>query len=155
MFLFSRQGETEGREEDKGAGEGKGTRKGEGRAKVSSWWYFLKLTNTSGLIINQWTGLLFACRKQKELLKALETPEEKRARRLAKIEAKKRKQKEKMGWDQEYMVSLRVAFVSSYVKSCFTISNSKDWEFCFTLGYWKSHDLEVPPPHPSPSHPPI
>jgi len=48
---------------------------------------------------------LIGCRKQKELLKALETPEEKRARRLAKIEAKKRKEKEKMGWDQEYMVS--------------------------------------------------
>lgn len=120
--LFSRQGETEGREEDKGAGEGKGTRKGERRAKVGSWWYFSKLINTGGLIIDQRTGLLFACRKQKELLKALETPEEKRARRLAKIEAKKRKQKEKMGWDQEYMVSLCMAFVSSFVKSCFTIS---------------------------------
>ena len=43
-------------------------------------------------------------RKQKELLKALETPEEKRARRLAKKEAKLRKEREKMGWDQEYMV---------------------------------------------------
>ena len=120
-FVFTRQGETEGREEDKGAGEGKGERKGEGRAKVGSWWYFLKLTNISGLIIDQRTVLLFACRKQKELLKALETPEEKRARRLAKIEAKKRKEKEKMGWDQEYMVSLCVVFVSSSVKSCFTI----------------------------------
>ena len=144
MFLFSRQGETEGREEDKGAGEGKGTSKGEGRAKVGSQWYSSKLTNTSGLIIDQWTGLLFTCRKQKELLKALETPEEKRARRLAKIEAKKRKQKEKMGWDQEYMVSL---CVSSSVKSCFTISN---WESCVL--HWpivshmtlKSHP---PPPH--------
>ena len=38
--LFSWQGETEGREEDKGAGEGKGTRKGERRAKVGSWCYF-------------------------------------------------------------------------------------------------------------------
>ena len=45
-------------------------------------------------------------RKQKELLKASETPEEKRARRLAKKEAKERKKREKMGWDQEYMVHL-------------------------------------------------
>ena len=43
-------------------------------------------------------------RKQKEQLKAMETPEEKRARRLAKKEAKERKKREKMGWDQEYMV---------------------------------------------------
>ncbi|KAL5482224.1 hypothetical protein EMCRGX_G022521 [Ephydatia muelleri] len=42
-------------------------------------------------------------RKQKEQLKAMETPEEKRARRLAKKEAKERKKREKMGWDQEYM----------------------------------------------------
>ena len=34
----------------------------------------------------------------------METPEEKRARRLAKKEAKERKKREKMGWDQEYMV---------------------------------------------------
>eukprot|EP00731_Ephydatia_muelleri_P016836 Em0009g1260a len=33
----------------------------------------------------------------------METPEEKRARRLAKKEAKERKKREKMGWDQEYM----------------------------------------------------
>ncbi|XP_062337568.1 splicing factor Cactin [Osmerus eperlanus] len=42
-------------------------------------------------------------RKQKEMLKALETPEEKRARRLAKKEAKERKKREKMGWSEEYM----------------------------------------------------
>ncbi|XP_046377955.2 cactin-like [Haliotis rufescens] len=42
-------------------------------------------------------------KKQKELIKALETPEEKRARRLAKKEAKERKRKEKMGWDQDYL----------------------------------------------------
>lgn len=42
-------------------------------------------------------------RKQKELMKALETPEEKRARRLAKKEAKERKKREKMGWGEEYM----------------------------------------------------
>ncbi|KAK4807895.1 hypothetical protein QYF61_011760 [Mycteria americana] len=36
-------------------------------------------------------------------MKALETPEEKRARRLAKKEAKERKKREKMGWGEEYM----------------------------------------------------
>uniref|UniRef100_H2YJA3 Splicing factor Cactin n=1 Tax=Ciona savignyi TaxID=51511 RepID=H2YJA3_CIOSA len=41
--------------------------------------------------------------KEKELMKAIETPEEKRARRLAKKEAKERKRREKMGWDKEYM----------------------------------------------------
>lgn len=40
---------------------------------------------------------------QKEVMKALETPEEKRERRLAKKEAKERKRREKMGWDKEYM----------------------------------------------------
>ncbi|XP_053158581.1 splicing factor Cactin [Hemicordylus capensis] len=42
-------------------------------------------------------------KQQRELLKALETPEEKRARRLAKKEAKERKKREKMGWGEEYM----------------------------------------------------
>ncbi|XP_060073611.1 splicing factor Cactin-like [Ylistrum balloti] len=42
-------------------------------------------------------------RQQKELIKALETPEEKRARRLAKKEAKERRRKEKMGWDKDYL----------------------------------------------------
>nr|XP_056701178.1 splicing factor Cactin [Euleptes europaea] len=42
-------------------------------------------------------------RNQRELMKALETPEEKRARRLAKKEAKERKKREKMGWGEEYM----------------------------------------------------
>ncbi|XP_047446611.1 cactin [Mugil cephalus] len=42
-------------------------------------------------------------KKQKEMLKALETPEEKRARRLAKKEAKEKKRREKMGWSEEYM----------------------------------------------------
>ena len=37
-------------------------------------------------------------KQQEELLKAFETPEEKRARRLAKKEAKERKKREKMGW---------------------------------------------------------
>ncbi|XP_036874284.2 splicing factor Cactin [Manis javanica] len=42
-------------------------------------------------------------RQQEELMKAFETPEEKRARRLAKKEAKERKKREKMGWGEEYM----------------------------------------------------
>ena len=42
-------------------------------------------------------------KKQKELMKALETPEQKRLRRLAKKEAKERKRKQQMGWDDEYM----------------------------------------------------
>ncbi|XP_042285221.1 cactin [Thunnus maccoyii] len=44
-----------------------------------------------------------AKKKQNEMLKALETPEEKRARRLAKKEAKEKKRREKMGWSEEYM----------------------------------------------------
>ncbi|ELU18660.1 hypothetical protein CAPTEDRAFT_161063 [Capitella teleta] len=44
-----------------------------------------------------------AKQKEKDLMKALETPEEKRARRLAKKEAKERKRKTNMGWDEEYM----------------------------------------------------
>ncbi|XP_063003279.1 splicing factor Cactin [Elgaria multicarinata webbii] len=42
-------------------------------------------------------------KQQREMMKALETPEEKRARRLAKKEAKERKKREKMGWGEEYM----------------------------------------------------
>lgn len=42
-------------------------------------------------------------KRQQEMLKAMETPEEKRARRLAKKEAKERKKREKMGWGEEYM----------------------------------------------------
>ncbi|MBN3282757.1 CATIN protein, partial [Polyodon spathula] len=40
---------------------------------------------------------------REDILKAMETPEEKRARRLAKKEAKERKKREKMGWSEEYM----------------------------------------------------
>ncbi|GLH02384.1 Cactin [Gryllus bimaculatus] len=42
-------------------------------------------------------------RRQKELMKATETPEEKRLRRLLKKEAKERKRKERMGWDNDYL----------------------------------------------------
>ena len=48
-------------------------------------------------------GLPEERKQQEELLKALETPEEKRARRLAKKEAKERKKRQKMGWGEEYM----------------------------------------------------
>ncbi|CAG0899594.1 unnamed protein product [Cyprideis torosa] len=41
-------------------------------------------------------------RRRKEALKANETPEEKRIRRLMKKEAKEKKKREKMGWDNEY-----------------------------------------------------
>ncbi|CAK8689560.1 splicing factor Cactin-like [Clavelina lepadiformis] len=47
--------------------------------------------------------ILLEKQQQKEIMKALETPEEKRRRRLAKKEEKERKKREKMGWDQEYM----------------------------------------------------
>ncbi|GIY35955.1 hypothetical protein CEXT_5821 [Caerostris extrusa] len=40
---------------------------------------------------------------EKNLLKSLETPEEKRLRRFMKKEQKQRKLKEEMGWDDEYM----------------------------------------------------
>ncbi|RVE52955.1 hypothetical protein evm_002432 [Chilo suppressalis] len=41
-------------------------------------------------------------KKQKELMKANETPEEKRARRLQEKQEKERKRRERMGWDNEY-----------------------------------------------------
>ncbi|XP_065911758.1 splicing factor Cactin-like isoform X2 [Dysidea avara] len=42
-------------------------------------------------------------KKEKEIMKALETPEEKRARRLAKKEAKERKRRQNLGWDSEQL----------------------------------------------------
>jgi len=42
------------------------------------------------------------------MMKAYETPEEKRARRLAKKELKERKRKSEMGWDKETLVSFLV-----------------------------------------------
>ncbi|KAF5398142.1 Cactin protein cactus binding domain C terminal [Paragonimus heterotremus] len=41
--------------------------------------------------------------QRKALIKILETPEEKRARRLAKKESKERWRRERMGWDKEYL----------------------------------------------------
>lgn len=42
-------------------------------------------------------------KREKELMKANETPEEKRLRRLLKKEAKERKRKQRMGWDKDYL----------------------------------------------------
>lgn len=42
-------------------------------------------------------------KKEKELMKANETPEEKRIRRLLKKEGKERKRKQRMGWDKDYL----------------------------------------------------
>ncbi|BHF60671.1 hypothetical protein SprV_0100363600 [Sparganum proliferum] len=42
-------------------------------------------------------------KQKKALMKLLETPEEKRARRLAKKEAKERFRRERMGWGKEYL----------------------------------------------------
>ena len=46
-------------------------------------------------------------RRQKAIMKALETPKEKRERRLAKKEENLRRQRQKEGWDSEYLVSGR------------------------------------------------
>ena len=51
-----------------------------------------------------YTNLFPISRKEKEIQKALETPEEKRARRLAKKEAKERKRRQNLGWDSEQLV---------------------------------------------------
>ena len=42
-------------------------------------------------------------KRKKELMKTMETPEQKRIRRLLKKEAKERKRKEQMGWDTDYL----------------------------------------------------
>ena len=41
------------------------------------------------------------------MLKALETPEQKRARRMAKKQEKLRRQRQKEGWNEDYLVSLK------------------------------------------------
>lgn len=41
-------------------------------------------------------------------MKALETPEEKRARRIKKKEEKDKRKRAEMGWDQEMMVRVHV-----------------------------------------------
>ena len=54
-------------------------------------------------------------RREKELVKATETPEEKRARRLKKKEEKERKKRAKMGWDQEMMVATSTVVTACYI----------------------------------------
>ncbi|XP_077331854.1 splicing factor Cactin isoform X2 [Lithobates pipiens] len=56
-----------------------------------------------GLTLQECLNLKDENKKKKELMKAMEMPEEKRARRLAKKEAKERKKRENMGWGKEYM----------------------------------------------------
>lgn len=45
-------------------------------------------------------------RKQKEIMKALETPEEKLARRIKKKQEKERRRREKRGWDKKDLVCI-------------------------------------------------
>ena len=63
-----------------------------------------------------------AFRKDKELLKSMETPQEKRARRLAKKEAKERKRRKDMGWDEDYLVKIaafpQFTFISWFLYLC-------------------------------------
>ena len=47
-------------------------------------------------------------------MKALETPEEKLARRLKKKEEKERRRRERMGWDKQDLVSCTVTGVDCY-----------------------------------------
>ena len=61
--------------------------------------------------------MLFTYRKEKELLKATETLEEKRLRRLNKKQVKDRKRKEDMGWDKEMMVRQHLKFQRFLFKS--------------------------------------
>ncbi|OON19879.1 hypothetical protein X801_04245 [Opisthorchis viverrini] len=55
------------------------------------------------LSVEELQKLMEKRKQQKALMKVLETPEEKRARRLAKKEAKERWRRERMGWDKEYL----------------------------------------------------
>lgn len=47
-------------------------------------------------------------------MKALETPEEKLARRLKKKEEKERRRRERMGWDKQDLVSYTMTRVDCY-----------------------------------------
>ncbi|XP_018425976.1 PREDICTED: cactin [Nanorana parkeri] len=62
-----------------------------------------KMISLGGLALQECLNLKEENKKKKEIMKAIETPEEKRARRLAKKEAKERKKRENMGWGKEYM----------------------------------------------------
>lgn len=59
--------------------------------------------STAGLTLQERVQLKEEKKAKTEMMKAIETPEEKRGRRLAKKEAKERKKREKMGWGEEYM----------------------------------------------------
>ena len=59
----------------------------------------ISFTSITSPLLSWW------CRKQKEIMKALETPEEKLARRLKKKQEKERRRREKMGWDKQDLVS--------------------------------------------------
>lgn len=63
-------------------------------------------------------------------MKQLETPEEKRARRLAKKEAKERKRKEQMGWDKDYLVNTWKAHKFA--------SSDRDEQWYIEV-HWKKH----------------
>lgn len=47
-------------------------------------------------------------RKQKEIMKDLETPEEKLARRIKKKQEKERRRREKRGWDKKDLVCVYI-----------------------------------------------
>ena len=49
------------------------------------------------------------------MLKALETPEQKRARRLAKKQEKLRRQHQKEGWNEDYLVGYALSLSKSYM----------------------------------------
>lgn len=59
------------------------------------------------------------CRKLKDKIKAMETPEQKRARRLDKKLKKEQKTKEQLGWDEECMVSYKTC--CHLLSSLFTV----------------------------------
>ena len=52
-------------------------------------------------------------------MKASETPQEKRLRRVAKKEAKERRRREKEGWDKDYLVCLPTDYT---YQACFVIT---------------------------------
>ena len=52
------------------------------------------------------------------MLKALETPEQKRARRMAKKQEKLRRQRQKEGWNEDYLVSVWAGSLVVRVTDC-------------------------------------
>lgn len=82
-------------------------------------------------------------RRRKEIIKATETPEEKRARRLAKKDAKERKRREKMGWDKEYMGYTNVdnPFGDEHLTDTFVWSKKISKEGKETLDHEEIHQM--------------